>query len=240
MLLYSNMLIKMIWKALNDPTRRSILTLLKQAPHTTGEISQQYGHLSRYAIMKHLAVLEEAQLIYSRRKGKYRWNYLNAQAPPIGEAAWALGDLKAFTGENMGKRNRPGVASFKRSTAASPQKVWNHLTNSPLVWWPVKLYQHQRTVEVRMEALPGGKLYEQIEGTDGHLIAWVTALEEGLSIEFLELIRTSHGLLQATVDLKIEVIGPRTQLSWQGKMNDNGELALLRKRWEQLISALLG
>ena len=66
----------MIWKALSDPTRRSILNLLRSAPRTTGEISDQFD-LSRFAVMKHLGVLEKADLIKVKREGKFRWNHLN-------------------------------------------------------------------------------------------------------------------------------------------------------------------
>ena len=52
---------------------------LKARPRTTGEIAsafERYG-LSRFAVMQHLAVLEEAGLVVSRRKGRERINYLN-------------------------------------------------------------------------------------------------------------------------------------------------------------------
>ena len=67
----------MIWKALSDPTRRSILSALRNAPQTTGQLSASFKNLSRYAIMKHLGILEKANLITVKREGKFRWNHLN-------------------------------------------------------------------------------------------------------------------------------------------------------------------
>src|SRR5687768_1590018 len=66
-----------VWKALADPTRRSILDLLRGQPRTTGEIAAVFP-TSRIAVMKHLRVLEEAGLVVSRKQGRERWHRLNA------------------------------------------------------------------------------------------------------------------------------------------------------------------
>jgi DNA-binding transcriptional ArsR family regulator len=66
-----------IWKALADPTRRKILDLLQERPRTTGDLCTSFK-VSRFAVMKHLSVLEQAKLIVVRRRGRERWNYLNA------------------------------------------------------------------------------------------------------------------------------------------------------------------
>lgn len=64
------------WKALADPTRRRILDLLNARPLTTGEIAREF-ELSRYAIMKHLSVLEAAGLLLVARGGRHRHNRIN-------------------------------------------------------------------------------------------------------------------------------------------------------------------
>ncbi len=66
------------WNALSDPTRRSILDLLGSEPRTTGDLAAAFPHLSRFAVMKHLGVLERAGLVLVRRSGRVRWNHLNA------------------------------------------------------------------------------------------------------------------------------------------------------------------
>ena len=43
-----------VWKALADPTRRSILDLLRDRPLTTTEIVDAFPHLTRFGVMKHL------------------------------------------------------------------------------------------------------------------------------------------------------------------------------------------
>jgi DNA-binding transcriptional ArsR family regulator len=67
-----------VWKALSDPTRRAILDLLRDRPHTTTEIVEAFPHLTRFGVMKHLDVLREAQLVHTREEGRKRMNSLNA------------------------------------------------------------------------------------------------------------------------------------------------------------------
>jgi DNA-binding transcriptional ArsR family regulator len=67
-----------VWKALSDPTRRAILDRLRDGPRTTSELVQQFPHLSRFGVMKHLDVLREAALVDTRDAGRQRVNSLNA------------------------------------------------------------------------------------------------------------------------------------------------------------------
>ncbi len=55
--------------ALSDPTRRRILSILKQGEKSTGEISDLF-EISQPAISRHLSVLKNADLVKSRREGK--------------------------------------------------------------------------------------------------------------------------------------------------------------------------
>ena len=66
-----------VWKALSDPTRRSILDLLRKGPKTTTEIVRQFPEMTRHAVMKHLDVLREATLVITREEGRQRINSLN-------------------------------------------------------------------------------------------------------------------------------------------------------------------
>ncbi len=100
-----------LWNALADPTRRAILDLLREAPRTTGALADQFP-TTRFAVMKHLNVLESAGLVVVRRRGRERWNHLNAvplqlvyerSVKPY-ESLWAskLTDLESrIEGENM-------------------------------------------------------------------------------------------------------------------------------------------
>jgi DNA-binding transcriptional ArsR family regulator len=66
-----------VWKALSDPTRRRILDLLRRMPRTTTDIVERVPDLSRFGVMKHLAVLREAGLVQTREEGRTIINSLN-------------------------------------------------------------------------------------------------------------------------------------------------------------------
>ena len=54
-----------------------MLDLLCDGPMATGVIAEEFHELSRFAVMQHLGVLEEADLVVPRREGRVRLNYLN-------------------------------------------------------------------------------------------------------------------------------------------------------------------
>jgi DNA-binding transcriptional ArsR family regulator len=66
-----------VWKALASPVRRAILDNLRDGPQTTGALAERFPRLTRFAVMQHLRVLEEAELVIPRREGRERYNYLN-------------------------------------------------------------------------------------------------------------------------------------------------------------------
>jgi DNA-binding transcriptional ArsR family regulator len=68
----------LVWKALSDPTRRSILDLLRKSPCTTTDVVKRFPALSRFGVMKHLGVLRDAGLVQSRWEGRTCINSLNA------------------------------------------------------------------------------------------------------------------------------------------------------------------
>lgn len=67
-----------VWKALSDPTRRRLLDALRAGPQTTGALCARFPQLARVTVIKHLGVLEAADLVVVRAKGRERWNHLNA------------------------------------------------------------------------------------------------------------------------------------------------------------------
>ena len=63
-------------RALSDPIRREILTLLKSGRMSAGEISERFD-VTGAAISRHLSVLREADLIRDTREGKFIYYELN-------------------------------------------------------------------------------------------------------------------------------------------------------------------
>ena len=67
-----------VFKALADPTRRFLLDLLFAREGQTLTELESAVQMTRYGVMKHLKVLEEAGLVVSRRSGREKLHFLNA------------------------------------------------------------------------------------------------------------------------------------------------------------------
>ena len=66
-----------VFKALADPTRRFLLDrLFVRDGRTLTELESEL-EMSRFGVMKHLKVLEEANLVVARRSGREKLHYLN-------------------------------------------------------------------------------------------------------------------------------------------------------------------
>lgn len=67
-----------VFKALANAVRRRICDDLKKRPLTTKQLAQCFPELDRTTVMLHLRVLEEAGLVVPVRKGRERFNHLDA------------------------------------------------------------------------------------------------------------------------------------------------------------------
>jgi DNA-binding transcriptional ArsR family regulator len=94
-----------VFKALADPTRRYLLDLLFTRDGRTLTELEADIDMTRFGVMKHLKVLEEADLVLTRRRGREKLHYLNVVPIRLIHDRWidkyterrvgALVDLKA-------------------------------------------------------------------------------------------------------------------------------------------------
>jgi len=102
-----------VWKALSDPTRRSILDLLRKGPCMTSDIVKHFPELSRFGVMKHLTVLRDAGLVQSRWEGRKNINSLNAVPIRMIYERWVSGYQDLWASK---------LTSLKRSLENAPAK----------------------------------------------------------------------------------------------------------------------
>jgi DNA-binding transcriptional ArsR family regulator len=84
-------------KALNDPTRRKILELLREQDMNAGEIAE-YFNISKPSISHHLDLLKRADLILGNKQGQYIVYTINATV--LDELLAWLFTLKPNSNEN--------------------------------------------------------------------------------------------------------------------------------------------
>lgn len=78
-------------KALADPIRREILSMLKNGRMSAGEITEQFS-VTAPSISRHLSVLKEADLIRDTREGKFIYYEINTSV--LEETMLWMADLK--------------------------------------------------------------------------------------------------------------------------------------------------
>jgi DNA-binding transcriptional ArsR family regulator len=67
-----------VFRALADPSRRLLLDrLFERDGRTLGELEGELPEMTRFGVMKHLRVLEEAGLVVTRREGRSKLHFLN-------------------------------------------------------------------------------------------------------------------------------------------------------------------
>ena len=94
----------LVFKALADPTRRALLDrLFERDGRTLGELEAEQD-MTRFGVMKHLRVLEDAGLVTTQKRGRQKLHFLNAVPIRLIHDRWidkytehqvsALADLK--------------------------------------------------------------------------------------------------------------------------------------------------
>jgi DNA-binding transcriptional ArsR family regulator len=87
-----------VFRALADPTRRALLdALFERDGQTVQALCARAPEMTRFGVMKHLAVLEEAGLVVTRRAGRTKQHFLNPV--PIQQVAdrWISKYAQPFT-----------------------------------------------------------------------------------------------------------------------------------------------
>ena len=201
-----------VWHALADPTRRQILDLLRAEPRTTGQLAKAFPS-TRFAVMKHLNVLEEAGLVVVRRQGRERWNHLNAiplqmlyerWVKPY-EAVWAqkLTALKSRMEESP-MQSTIEIIELEIPIHAPKEKVWKALVNDTTFWWPENFYSSPKVKGHHIEAKLGGRMYE--DWGDGQGLIWynVFGIDAPHSIHLEGSMAPPWGPSHAMLVLKLE------------------------------------
>lgn len=178
------------WKALSSPWRRRILDELKATAKTTGELADTLPELSRFAVMQHLDVLEAAGVVISERRGRHRYNHINAATLRSFYERWVDRYADAFAGELTAVKRHVEEESMATAAnesvrilrlenemrfAAPPARVFKALTDPDefLKWFPYT-YGENRVKRMVFEPRVGGAQYEDWGEGMGYLYGHVT------------------------------------------------------------------
>jgi DNA-binding transcriptional ArsR family regulator len=94
-----------VFKALANPVRRRICDELKLRPLTTKQLCVSFPELDRCTVMLHLGTLERAGLVVPVRRGRERFNYLDAMPIQAIHERW-IGPYAALAEAPRGQLKR--------------------------------------------------------------------------------------------------------------------------------------
>lgn len=126
-----------MFKALADPTRRQLLDALNERDGQSLKSLEAELPMTRFGVMKHLRVLEEAGLVKARRRGREKLHFLNVVPIRLIHDRWvskyaapwaaALADIK----RNL-EEERTMEKVFEIYIRTTPERLWEAITDSEL------------------------------------------------------------------------------------------------------------
>jgi uncharacterized protein YndB with AHSA1/START domain len=121
-----------VFRALADPTRRSLLDeLFRKDGQTLSELEARLP-MTRFGVMKHLKVLEEAQLVVTKKRGREKLHFLNPVPIRLVHDRWVSKYAEPWAaGLSMLKEEmeRKMEKVFEIYIKTTPERLWQAITD---------------------------------------------------------------------------------------------------------------
>jgi uncharacterized protein YndB with AHSA1/START domain len=122
-----------VFKALADPTRRSLLDELFREDGQTLSALEERLPMTRFGVMKHLRVLEEAGLVVTKKRGREKLHFLNAVPIRLVHDRWVskYAEPWAATLTGLKKHIEEEVMEkvFEIYIKTTPERLWQAITD---------------------------------------------------------------------------------------------------------------
>jgi DNA-binding transcriptional ArsR family regulator len=231
------------WRAVAHPVRRRLIELLADGPRTTGDLACAFP-VTRFAVMKHLAVLERSGVITVRREGRQRWNAL-AVASGL-EFSIGPASHEQPTAARSGPASLvPFHLQVRVPIAASAARVFDALTFNLSGWWGAPYLRSARATNVVLEPQLGGRLFEEWGHRQGFLRGVVTAIRQDERLELAGRIAGS-GCVPGVLEISLApaasgtlVTGAHRGVAEGEAVTAGGEIARLQEAWDELLGVRL-
>ena len=122
-----------VFKALADPTRRSLLDELFREDGQTLSALEARFEMSRFGVMKHLKQLEQAGLVVTRRRGREKLHFLNPVPIRLVHDRWVSKYAEPWAAALSGLKNRLEDKTmekvFEIYIKTTPKRLWQAITD---------------------------------------------------------------------------------------------------------------
>jgi uncharacterized protein YndB with AHSA1/START domain len=157
-----------VFKALADPTRRSLLDELYEEDGQALRTLEERLPMTRFGVMKHLRVLEEAGLVTTRRRGREKLHFLNPVPIRLVHDRWVSKYAEPWAAALSGLKRRledkPMEKVFEIYIKTTPERLWEAITDD------AQRQKYNFGVGVRSDWTPGSR-YEGVHPGAGITIA---------------------------------------------------------------------
>ena len=124
-----------VFRALADPTRRSLLDeLFREDGQTLGQLEERFS-MTRFGVMKHLRQLEDAGLVVARRRGREKLHFLNPVPIRLVHDRWASKYAEPWAAALSGLKTRmenPMEKVFEIYIRTTPERLWEAITDGEI------------------------------------------------------------------------------------------------------------
>jgi uncharacterized protein YndB with AHSA1/START domain len=155
-----------VFRALADPTRRSLLDeLFREDGQTLSALEGRFS-MTRIGVMKHLKVLEDAGLVITRRRGREKLHFLNPVPIRLVHDRWVSKYTEPWAAGLVGLKNeleRTMEKVYEIYIRTSPERLWDAITD------PDIRSKYNFGARVVSDWKPGSRVDMGAPGADGPL-----------------------------------------------------------------------
>jgi uncharacterized protein YndB with AHSA1/START domain len=125
-----------VFRALADPTRRSLLDeLFKEDGQTLSALKARLP-MTRFGVMKHLKVLEEAGLVVTKRRGREKLHFLNPVPIRLVHDRWVSKYAEPWAASLSGLKrqleDKTMIKVFEIYIKTTPERLWKAITDTEM------------------------------------------------------------------------------------------------------------
>src|SRR4051812_26689230 len=122
-----------VFKALADPTRRTLLDELFAQDGQTLSALEERLPMTRFGVMKHLKVLEEAGLVVTKKRGREKLHFLNVVPIRLVHDRWVSKYAEPWAASLTGLKRRLEEATMEKMfeiyIKTTPERLWEAITD---------------------------------------------------------------------------------------------------------------
>jgi uncharacterized protein YndB with AHSA1/START domain len=229
-----------VFRALADPTRRSLLDDLYKEDGQTLSALEQRLPMTRIGVMKHLRVLEQAGLVTTKRRGREKLHFLNPVPIRLVHDRWVSKYAEPWAATLTGLKRKLEEEQmekvFEIYIKTTPDRLWEAITDAEL------RSQYSFGVRVDSDWTPGSR-YESVHP------AGPTPIAEGENLEVdppRRLVQSFNALWSddvkregtSRVTWEIEPVGDSCRLTVTHDQLREGANDELYGGWPQILSGL--